>query len=210
MFIPERPTRSCPSTSWFWKYSCTTFWEWLRVFSETVHGVSGAGTATSFDSDWSSRTPGGVGTIRKELDSIQSVLKLVVNFMFFPIFPQPLSIFHSPFVPMQPRHINSYSAAFRNQCLEVCRAVEAAYGADYTPAIRYLKALASNQLYRDAVSQPLPWLSTPAVAPGVGAPVYDLHPTVLQSLAPSTALRAMFGGRRNVWFGGPTRSQKRT
>ena len=99
---------------------------------------------------------------------------------------------------MHLRHINSYSGAFRNQCLEVCRAVEAAYGADYTPAIQYLRALAANRFYRDAVLPPLPWLSTPTPAPGVGAPMYDLHPTVVQSLAPSIPLRAMFGGRRNI------------
>ncbi len=94
VFIPERPTRSCPSTSWFWKYSCTTFWKWLCMFSETVHGVRGAGTVTPFDSYWSSCTAGGVGTIRKELGSIQSVLKGSCQFFRYllPLFPFNLGL----------------------------------------------------------------------------------------------------------------------
>ena len=95
------------------------------------------------------------------------------------------------------RHTNSYNAALRNQCLDVARAVESAYGADYSRAIQYLKDLASNKFYNQGAFGPLPWLSTPAPAPGVGAPVYDLHPTVLNSLVPSVALRAQFGGRRH-------------
>ena len=95
------------------------------------------------------------------------------------------------------RHKNSYNAAFRNQCLEVCRAVEQAYGDSYARAVDYLKGLASNRFYSESALPPLPWLSRQSEAPCVGAPVYALHPTVLESLAPSIALRANFGGRRN-------------
>ena len=95
------------------------------------------------------------------------------------------------------RHGNSYSAAFRQQCLPVARAVEKAYGADYSRALEYLKGLASNKFYREGVLADLTWLSTPSPAPSVGEPVYNLHPTVLQSLMPSVALRVFFGGRRD-------------
>lgn len=45
---------------------------------------------------------------------------------------------------------------------------------------------------------PLPWHEMDATAPGVGTPVYQLHPTVVDALAPGVALRAAFGGGRNV------------
>lgn len=95
------------------------------------------------------------------------------------------------------RHTNSYSGAFRNQCLEVARAVQTAYGGDYSKSVEYLRGLAANKFYNEAVLQPLPWLSQQEQTPGVGTPVYRLHPTVLAGLAPSVALRAVFGGARN-------------
>ncbi|CAK9020912.1 unnamed protein product [Durusdinium trenchii] len=49
-----------------------------------------------------------------------------------------------------------------------------------------------------AALQPLPWHSADSQAPGVGDPVYRLHPSVVASLAPSVPLRAAFGGARHV------------
>ena len=81
--------------------------------------------------------------------------------------------------------------------MTVARVVRNAYGADYSAAASYLQGLAENRFYHQAVLPPLGWLSTQAQAPGVGAPMYRLHPTVLQGLAPTVALRAVFGGARN-------------
>lgn len=97
------------------------------------------------------------------------------------------------------RHLNNYSANFRNQVLEVAKAVRGSYGSDYQEAITYLEGLARNQFYSQATFPDLPWHSAIHHAPGIGAPVYKLHPTVLASLAPGVALRAAFGGSRNVW-----------
>lgn len=45
------------------------------------------------------------------------------------------------------RHPNSYSASFRDQCLEVAKAVQESYGREYTESVLYLETLARNRFY---------------------------------------------------------------
>ena len=101
---------------------------------------------------------------------------------------------------MQLRHINSYSAAFREQVLAVAKAVRGSYGDSYQESVTYLEGLARNDFYRNASTNApvLRWHQIVAQAPGIADPVYQLHPSVIEALAPSVALRAAFGGRRDV------------
>lgn len=101
-----------------------------------------------------------------------------------------------PSIALALRHPNNYSASFRNQVLEVAKAVKACYGEAYDESVSYLEALARNRFFREATWPRLRFHEMNPVAPGVGAPVYQLHPTVIQALAPGVALRAAFGGRR--------------
>lgn len=80
----------------------------------------------------------------------------------------------------------------------MAKAVKASYGQDYQEAVDYLTALAANHFYKAGILPELTWLKAVSAPPGVGAPAYRLHPSVIQSLAPSVALRAAFGGARNV------------
>lgn len=72
------------------------------------------------------------------------------------------------------------------------------YGSDYSEAINYLEGLARNRFHVQATLPDLPWHQTARSAPGIGAPVYQMHPTVVASLAPKVPLRAAFGGHRNI------------
>lgn len=80
----------------------------------------------------------------------------------------------------------------------MAKAVRHSYGNDYQEATDYLEGLAQNKFYTESVLPPLPWHATIRAAPGMGDAVYQLHPTVVASLAPGVALRAAFGGARNV------------
>lgn len=81
--------------------------------------------------------------------------------------------------------------------MDVAKAVRKSYGGDYTECITYLERLALNRFYLDASLPRLTWHETVSPAPNVGAPVYRLHPTVVETLASSVPLRAAFGGRRD-------------
>ncbi|CAK8999029.1 unnamed protein product [Durusdinium trenchii] len=72
---------------------------------------------------------------------------------------------------------------------------------DSKKLVKYLPPGNLKELYQHyvrAALQPLPWHSADSQAPGVGDPVYRLHPSVVASLAPSVPLRAAFGGARHV------------
>ena len=80
----------------------------------------------------------------------------------------------------------------------MAKAVRNSYGDDYREATDYLEGLAQNKFYSESVLTPLPWHETIRAAPGMGDAIYQLHPTVVASLAPGVALRAAFGGARNA------------
>lgn len=98
----------------------------------------------------------------------------------------------------QPRHINNYSAKFRDQCADLAKAVEMSYGPEYRESVDYLRALARNSIYVNAPLVPLRWHQIVGVPPHVGAPVHRFHPAVQSALLPGVALRATFGGNRRV------------
>lgn len=50
----------------------------------------------------------------------------------------------------------------------------------------------------DAVLPDLPWHGTSVDVAEIGAPVFQLHPSVVAAMAPGIALRAAFGGARNI------------
>lgn len=80
--------------------------------------------------------------------------------------------------------------------MDVAKAVETSYGPEYRESVQYLRDLARNARYLNAVLPALPWHTLPGQQPGVGDPIHRLHSAVLASLAPGVSLRAVFGGNR--------------
>ena len=60
------------------------------------------------------------------------------------------------------------------------------------PAVKPSQDLAANKFWISAVLPPLPWHSSMSAPPAIGEPVFNLHESVLKTLAPSISLRAVF------------------
>lgn len=93
---------------------------------------------------------------------------------------------------------NNHPAAFRDQCNGLATAVQKAYTHGYEETVEYLRGLARNTFWESDQLPDLPWHRANGQEPGPVEPEYRLHPTVLAAIAPSVALRATFGGRRDV------------
>ena len=70
------------------------------------------------------------------------------------------------------------------------------YGHKYQRAVDYLQALANNSFWEEAELPRFPFHEQIAIPIPVGEPRYILHQTILNALAPSVPLRAVFGGDR--------------
>ena len=93
------------------------------------------------------------------------------------------------------RRQHTHGESFKNQCEKLAAAIAASYGQSYNQAIDYLKGLAENRFWRQAILQPLPWHDA-AGAAVIGAPRFNLHQSVLDCLAPANPLKAIFAGAR--------------
>lgn len=58
-----------------------------------------------------------------------------------------------------------------------------------------IQDLANNRFWREGRIEPLPWHHEPG-QPLIGQPVFALHKTIVDSLAPSMPLKAVFSGVR--------------
>lgn len=70
--------------------------------------------------------------------------------------------------------------------------VKTYYGHTFDRATNYLEALASNSMWRDSDLMPLPWHQENPGARQPAVPRYLMHQAVLNALAPSVPLRAVF------------------
>lgn len=94
---------------------------------------------------------------------------------------------------------NNYTPATAGSLRKLAQAVSFTYGHTYQRAVQYLEDLASNQYWNDADPAPLPWHSQAQLPLNPGEPRYVMHQAILDALAPSVPLRAVFGGGRQVW-----------
>ena len=97
------------------------------------------------------------------------------------------------------RRENNHNAQMAGKWRALCSAVDYAYGHRYGKSIDYLNALINNSLWNQADLAPLPWHSSP-----IGAlppqPQLVIHQAVLNALAPSVPLRAIFSRQHgNNW-----------
>ena len=98
---------------------------------------------------------------------------------------------HNLFVLCQPRRVNNHTLAAAREWQKLAAAVSYAYGHRYQRAIEYLNGLSANTSWQTSQLNPLPWHSQPPGDPDPGRP-YVMHQSVLNMLAPSVPLRAVF------------------
>lgn len=91
----------------------------------------------------------------------------------------------------QPRRVNNHNERTAAGLQKLADAVSFSYGRQYQKSIDYLVALAANRFWQEASLAPLPWHSAPANAAPPGPPLV-IHQSVLDALAPSVPLRAVF------------------
>lgn len=74
--------------------------------------------------------------------------------------------------------------------------VEQFYGPSYRPAGEYLRKLIQDHFHASSNPEPLPWLRNPGPGRFAGEAVMDLHKCVLDAVAPSVPLRAVWQRQR--------------
>eukprot|EP00435_Cladocopium_sp_Y103_P042234 s474_g11.t1 len=89
------------------------------------------------------------------------------------------------------KRINNHNGKVATDLRKLANAVSFSYGHRYQKSIDYLESLAANRFWHSATLAPLPWHSTPAHAAPPG-PQLAIHQAVLNALAPSVPLRAVF------------------
>lgn len=94
------------------------------------------------------------------------------------------------------RKANNHTPALGAKWRELAQAVAFCYGEKFRRGVDYLEGLASNSFWVNADLKPLPWHSMPPNQRNDPLPL-DLHPAVLNALAPAMPLKAVFGGNRN-------------
>lgn len=88
------------------------------------------------------------------------------------------------------RRANNWNQATAQQWQKLAAAVEYSYQG-YDRALAYLRDLVNNRNWTDSNLAPLPWHDQPAGALQQ-APPFAMHQAVLNALAPSVPLRAVF------------------
>ena len=101
-------------------------------------------------------------------------------------------ILRNPFLLKQNalRRANNWNEATARQWQKLAAAVEYSYQG-YDKAIAYLHDLVSNRSWINSTLATLPWHDQPPGAPPQ-APPFVMHQAVLNALAPSVPLRAVF------------------
>ena len=88
------------------------------------------------------------------------------------------------------RRVNNHNRAAAQEWQKLANAVDYSYGHKYQKAIDYLHSLMNNSEWNSAELAPLPWHAAPVNA-APGNP-FVMHQAVLNALAPSLPLRAVF------------------
>lgn len=98
-------------------------------------------------------------------------------------------------LPPGKHDLRSVSADVKGDWLKLATAVQNFYGPSYAPAAQYLQRLADGFFHRTSIPCQLPWL-TAADDRALPEPVMNLHKCILDALAPSAQLRAVWARRR--------------
>ena len=96
-----------------------------------------------------------------------------------------------PNIPQDRHPLRTVSDKVKKDWGKLAGAVGSYYGDAYKPAALYLRRLLSDFFYNNAQLENLPWLQQDR-ARYVGEPVFSLHKCVLDTLAPSQPLRAVW------------------
>ena len=96
-----------------------------------------------------------------------------------------------PNIPVAKHPQRVVSDAVKGQWLKLASAVEQYYGDSYRPAAQYLRHLVDGYFFNNSDLVDIPWLRVDGVR-FQGEPVFNLHKCVLDALAPSVPLRAIW------------------
>lgn len=99
-----------------------------------------------------------------------------------------------PNVPTEKHPLRSVSASVKKDWGKLATAVENFYGDSYKPAALYLRRLLSDFFYQGAQLEHLSWMIQDG-SRFAGEPRFQLHKCVLDTLAPSQPLRAVWSRR---------------
>ena len=98
-------------------------------------------------------------------------------------------------LPPGKHDLRSVSADVKGDWLKLATAVQSFYGPSYAPASQYLRRLADGFFHRTSIPCQLPWL-TVVDERAFPEPVMNLHKCILDALAPSAQLRAVWARPR--------------
>ena len=96
-----------------------------------------------------------------------------------------------PNIPVDKHPIRVVSDETKKQWTKLATEVERYYGESYKDAAQYLRRLVEGYFHRTGVLDDIPWLQADGVR-FQGQPVFNLHKSVLDALAPSAPLRAVW------------------
>lgn len=96
-----------------------------------------------------------------------------------------------PNIPVDKHPQRVVSDTVKVQWQKLATAVEQYYGDSYKPAAQYLRHLVNGYFHNNSVLEDIPWLQVDGVR-FRGEPVFNLHKCVLDALAPSAPLRAIW------------------
>ena len=101
-------------------------------------------------------------------------------------------------LPPGKHDLRSVSADVKNDWVKLATAVQNFYGPSHAPASQYLRRLADGFFHRTSIPCQLPWL-TVVDERAFPEPVMNLHKCILDALAPSAQLRAVWARPRQRW-----------
>ena len=87
---------------------------------------------------------------------------------------------------------NNYRANVAEGWKKLAEAVSFCYGHRFARSVDYLSSLARNDFWKNSELRPLPWHNESPQARGNLVPRFVMHQAMLNALAPSVPLRAVF------------------
>lgn len=100
-----------------------------------------------------------------------------------------------PNLPTEKHPAREVAADAKEKWNKLASTVEDYYGESYRPAAEYLRNLVRGYFHENTDLEDLPWLLVNGVR-FQGEPVFNLHKSVLDALAPSQPLRAVWARRQ--------------
>lgn len=171
-------------TVWFWLNMTLTFelWFWVHALSDLPEPLQRSVVRGSY------RHP----------PALDDIICLVKKYIGDGELSQPPLLVMTrrqassiPNIPTDRHPLRTVSDKVKKDWQKLANAVQSFYGDSYKPAALYLQRLLADFFYNSATLENLQWLQQDH-ARYAGEPVFSLHKCVLDTLAPSQPLRAVW------------------